>query len=79
MPYDFTACLAHVDLTFDGLTDTILRITGILNHNIQCQEQVMKRLPAVPLHPHVWEIALQQLSDTGDIKGFSPGENLGKT
>ncbi|HEV7736389.1 MAG TPA: hypothetical protein VGO47_03320, partial [Chlamydiales bacterium] len=63
MPYDFTGCLAHVDLTYNTHTFVILRITGILDHNAQCQEQVMQRLPAIPLHVHVWEVALQQLAN----------------
>ncbi|HEV7738663.1 MAG TPA: hypothetical protein VGO47_14980 [Chlamydiales bacterium] len=63
MPYNFTGCLAHIDLTYEMLTSSILRITGVLEHNSECNEQTMQRLPAIPIHPHVWEIALRQLGD----------------
>jgi hypothetical protein len=63
MPYDFTGCLAHIDLTYDARTFMVFRIVGVLEHNAQCREQLMQRLPAIPLHAHVWEVALQQLSD----------------
>ena len=62
-PYDFTGCLAHIDLTFRPAKNyEVLRITGILEHNEMCEKQRMKRLPAIPLHNHVWQIALEQLN-----------------
>lgn len=30
-------------------------------HNEACQSAILKRLPAVPLHEHVYEVALHQL------------------
>ena len=61
VPYDFTACLAHVEIT-ERLSDgEITRITGQLDHNDACRDAVLKRLPAVPLHNHVYEVALEQL------------------
>jgi len=40
-----------------------IRITGVLTHNKECIERQMRRLPPIPLHGHVWQIALQQLSE----------------
>ena len=54
MPYDFTGCLAHMDITFSVESLNILGITGHLQQEMQC-------LPPVPLHSHVWKIALEQL------------------
>ena len=62
-PYDFTGCLAHVDLTFRLHDLRILRVVGILKHNEACMKRKTRRLPAVPLHEHVWQVALQQLND----------------
>ena len=63
MPFDFTGCPAHIDLTYRMESFQIVRITGILSHNGSCSVQVMKRLPAVPLHEHVWQVALRQLRE----------------
>lgn len=62
MAYDFTGCLAHIDITYLIPSSIILRITGILDHNAACEKQGMQRLPPIPLHPHVWHTALKQLS-----------------
>ena len=62
-PYDFTGCLAHMDLTYRLASNQVLRVTGILTHNEECCERVMRRLPPIPLHDHVWQVALQQLND----------------
>ncbi|KAF8510446.1 hypothetical protein JB92DRAFT_3144395 [Gautieria morchelliformis] len=48
----------------------VVRITGILIHNRGCQTQHMTRLPPIPLHDHVWEIALAQLNDGASIAGI---------
>lgn len=61
MPYNFTGCLAHIDITYYINTDCIIRITGILEHGVACEKQEMQQLPPVPLHPHVWQIALKQI------------------
>lgn len=61
-PYDFTGCLAHLDITLSLNDHIIQRITGITNHNLACQDEIMKRLPAIPLHPYIWQIALEQLN-----------------
>ncbi|KAF8518308.1 hypothetical protein JB92DRAFT_3082453 [Gautieria morchelliformis] len=63
-----SGCLAHIDLTYCGTE--VVRITGILIHNRGCQTQHMTRLPPIPLHDHVWEIALEQLNDGASIAGI---------
>lgn len=60
-PYDFTGCLAHLEISEDLTTGQILRISGIQKHNEACKGSAMKRRPHVPLHSHVYEVALQQL------------------
>ena len=63
--YDYTGCLAHADITYvetpNGSPGEILRIIGYFQHNTACSESVLVRFPAVPLHAHVVEVALQQL------------------
>ncbi|KIJ29168.1 hypothetical protein M422DRAFT_269434 [Sphaerobolus stellatus SS14] len=39
----------------------ILRIAGIISHNEECCKQIMQQLPAIPLHEHVWQTAIEQL------------------
>jgi len=63
LPWKFTGCLAHVEIT-ERLSDgEITRITGEFEHNEKCCEAVMEQLPAVPLHHHVYEIAISQLQN----------------
>ena len=62
-PYDYFECLAHADVTFLQSSGEVKRVLGILKHTNQCSNAVMTRLPAIPLHPHVVEIALAQLSE----------------
>ncbi|KIJ39177.1 hypothetical protein M422DRAFT_258067 [Sphaerobolus stellatus SS14] len=69
-PYDFTGCLAHLDITFDRQSFDIIRITGIMDHNSACEKQEMQRLPPVPLHPHVWQLAIQQLNTGASISAI---------
>jgi len=61
MLYDFTGCLSHIDLTYKVNTCLITHITGVLQHNTECQQQIMQHLPAILMHDHVWQIALEQL------------------
>lgn len=63
MPYDYTGCLAHLDLTYDPRSSRIYRITGILDHNDACKSSLMSRVPNVPVHPHVWQDALEQINN----------------
>lgn len=62
-PYDFTGCLAHADITERVSDGQVTRIIGVFEHNQGCRNSVMTRIPAVPLHPHVYEVALEQLRD----------------
>ncbi|KAF8573082.1 hypothetical protein K439DRAFT_1625319 [Ramaria rubella] len=66
-PYDFTGCLVHIDITYHVLDFSVQRITGILQHDETCLQQNMKRIPPIPLHEHVWKVALQQLSEGATI------------
>jgi hypothetical protein len=69
-PYDFTGCLAHAELTEQASDGAVSTVVGYFIHNESCQQSVMKRLPPVPLHPHVYEIALAQLE--GGAKWVPP-------
>ncbi|KZT18813.1 hypothetical protein NEOLEDRAFT_1173364 [Neolentinus lepideus HHB14362 ss-1] len=60
-PYDFTGCLAHVEITECDSDGAVSRIMGYLCHNDECKSSVLKRIPAIPLHLHVYEVALEQL------------------
>lgn len=66
--YNFTGCLAHIDLTYHPVSLNVLWITGILIHNKLCLKKVMTCLPGIPLHTHVWQVALQQLNDGARCK-----------
>jgi hypothetical protein len=61
VPYDFTGCLAHVEIIERASDGEISRVAGYFEHNLGCKASVLKRLPAIPLHNHVYEIALEQL------------------
>ncbi|ESK86166.1 hypothetical protein Moror_9273 [Moniliophthora roreri MCA 2997] len=63
VPYDFTGCLAHVEVVefCQGSRTLITRISGILEHNEACCKAEMAWKPAIPLHEHVYEVALDQL------------------
>ncbi|KAK4693807.1 hypothetical protein P7C70_g8861, partial [Phenoliferia sp. Uapishka_3] len=45
----------------------ILRISGILTHNPGCVDAKLVRRPAIPLHPHIYEVALAQLAEGADL------------
>ncbi|CAK5263805.1 unnamed protein product [Mycena citricolor] len=66
-PYDFTGCLAHIDLSEYEETGQILRVTGCLDHNSDCRASGIRRIPAIPLHPHVFEMAVEQLASGASI------------
>ncbi|TFY62444.1 hypothetical protein EVJ58_g3855 [Rhodofomes roseus] len=66
-PYDFTACLAHADITYIKATRQPVRIIGYLIHNEGCRTAELKRAPAIPLHPHVYEVAIRQLQQGASI------------
>ena len=60
-PYDFTGCIAHAEITERNSNGQVVQIVGVLDHNEGCQSAQMARLPSIPLHPHVYEVALDQL------------------
>ena len=61
-PYDFTGCCVHADVTYDTRTDTVERVIGFFSHNDECKRAKLVRYPSIPLHDHVYEVALQQLA-----------------
>ncbi|KIJ41571.1 hypothetical protein M422DRAFT_780303 [Sphaerobolus stellatus SS14] len=67
MPYDFTGCLAHIDVMYSQTSSCILHIAGIIVHDESCDNQEMQCLPPIPLHPHVWKIALKQIHEGASI------------
>ncbi|GJJ11762.1 hypothetical protein Clacol_006000 [Clathrus columnatus] len=67
MPYDFTGCLAHLDITYTMNKFKILRITGIIKHVEPCKKKLMTRIPPVPLHPHVIQVALEQINQGASL------------
>ena len=62
-PFDFTGCIAHVEIVERTRDGEITRVIGIFEHNTMCRDAILKRLPAVPLHEHVYEVALEQMDD----------------
>ncbi|KAF8197588.1 hypothetical protein BJ912DRAFT_1078958 [Pholiota molesta] len=66
-PYDYCGCLGHADITFVRDTGEIKRLIGVLEHNTECQKALLARRPAIPLHPHVVQVALDQLSSGASI------------
>ncbi|KAJ3527538.1 hypothetical protein NM688_g8115 [Phlebia brevispora] len=74
-PYDHTECLAHAEVTTVVSSGNVLRVAGYFEHNEDCKNAVMKRFPAVPLHPDVYNIALQQLRQGAGITEIQ-SENL---
>jgi hypothetical protein len=64
---DFTGCLAHAEITHLVATQQILRIRGYFEHNDGCKEALLARIPALPLHPKVFQIAILQLADGASI------------
>lgn len=70
-PFDFTGCLAHIDVTYVGSNPRIVtRVIGYGIHNQQCIEAKLKRFPSIPLHPHVREVALRQLRQGARFVGL---------
>ncbi|KZS87578.1 hypothetical protein SISNIDRAFT_402256, partial [Sistotremastrum niveocremeum HHB9708] len=69
-PYDFTGCLAHLDITYELESFEVFRIIGILDHNEQCKLEIVKRVPAIPLHPEVYSVAVGQLLDGASLSAI---------
>ena len=62
-PYNFTGYLAHAELTKCDSDGQVSQIFGIFDHNPECWASVMTRIPAIPLYPHVYEVAVKQLQN----------------
>ena len=67
-PYDFTGCCAHADITYNKYCSTMLRIIGYFEHNEECQNSTLVRYPSIPLHDHIYEVTLEQLSQGARYK-----------
>lgn len=52
----------HADVTYDASSSNVLRIIGYFEHNEGCRNATLVRYPSIPLHKHVYEVALEQLS-----------------
>lgn len=57
-PVKFTSCLAYAEITFVIETQQILRLRGYFEHNTECKAALLFRIPRLPLHPRVHELAL---------------------
>ncbi|KAF6742042.1 hypothetical protein DFP72DRAFT_1179780 [Ephemerocybe angulata] len=70
-PFEFHGCLAHADLTFtesgNGETVVFKRLVGIVKHIADCRNAKLVRLPKIPIHPHVLEVALAQLREGASV------------
>ncbi|KZP27505.1 hypothetical protein FIBSPDRAFT_730771 [Athelia psychrophila] len=66
-PYEYTGCMAHLEVTEREGNGAVTRIVGVGEHNTECTQSVMARVPAIPLHPHVYEVALAQLQQGASI------------
>nr|VWO97430.1 Linoleate diol synthase [Ganoderma boninense] len=60
-PVNFTSCLAHVEVLSKEHTGKVLRICGYFEHNQECKDAFLARIPPIPLHPSVFAHALKQL------------------
>ena len=63
VPFDYTGCTAHVEIVEHTRDGEITHIIGIFEHNMACRAATLKCLPAIPLHEHVYEVALEQMED----------------
>ncbi|KLO10035.1 hypothetical protein SCHPADRAFT_833081 [Schizopora paradoxa] len=69
--YAFTGCLAHVDITENKETGVVDRVVGIIEHNAECIAAELVHRPAVALHEHVYEIAIEQLRAGASISAIA--------
>ncbi|KAH9833112.1 uncharacterized protein C8Q71DRAFT_875534 [Rhodofomes roseus] len=63
VPFPFTSCLAHSEVTYVHPTSEVLRIRGYLEHNDACEQAGITQRPAIPVHPDVYKTALEQLQE----------------
>ncbi|KAF9031723.1 hypothetical protein BDP27DRAFT_1455783 [Rhodocollybia butyracea] len=66
-PYQFTGCLAHVEIVERIQDGAVTSICGVFVHNKGCDKSVIQRTPEIPLHEHVYEEALKQLQNGASI------------
>ncbi|KAJ8089484.1 hypothetical protein PM082_014736 [Marasmius tenuissimus] len=67
VPYPFTECLAHVEVVECLGSARVSRVSGYFEHNKECSAAVLERVPQIPLHEHVYEVALTQLSNGASL------------
>lgn len=60
--WEFTGCLAHIEVTHHVLSGKILRIRGHFEHNDGCKVAVCSNRPNIPLHPSVFNECLEMLN-----------------
>ena len=72
VPFDFTGCTAHVEIVERSSDGEITCITGAFEHNAECQAAILKRLPAIPLHEHVYKVALEQMEGGAKFVVITP-------
>ncbi|KAI0695800.1 hypothetical protein BC835DRAFT_1232694, partial [Cytidiella melzeri] len=69
--YIYTGCLAHADVTYqigeDSKMSVVTRVLAYLEHNNKCRTAELDKIPAIPLHEHVVEVALRQLGNGAGI------------
>ncbi|KAJ3858071.1 hypothetical protein EV359DRAFT_2008, partial [Lentinula novae-zelandiae] len=70
VPYPHTRCLGHVEVTECVGDGSIIRIAGFWEHNKGCKKATLERIPAIPLHEHVYEVALEQLENGASLTGI---------
>ncbi|CDO76392.1 hypothetical protein BN946_scf184937.g6 [Trametes cinnabarina] len=66
-PVPFTGCLAHAEVLYQKRTGKIMMTRGYFEHNQDCREAFLTRIPPMPLHPSVFEVALAQLHDGANL------------
>ncbi|KAF9058375.1 hypothetical protein BDP27DRAFT_1408365 [Rhodocollybia butyracea] len=66
-PYQFTGCLAHVEIVERIQDGAVTSICGVFVHNEACTKSAIQRTPQIPLHEHVYEEALKQLQNGASI------------
>lgn len=59
--WEFTGCLAHVEVVWHIKTSKVLRIRGYFEHNEGCRQAKCVNKPDLPLHPSVFDASLKML------------------
>ncbi|KAI0688087.1 hypothetical protein BC835DRAFT_1285489, partial [Cytidiella melzeri] len=67
----YTGCLAHANMTYqigeDSKMSVVMQVLAYLEHNNKCCTAELDKIPAIPLHEHVVEVALRQLGNRAGI------------